>query len=154
MKLKNLNNITFGEFIDLENIIKSGDTISVAKLLWEGEGDVGDIKLNVLLGGNEKYILFREKIYKNYAHLFEGSDDEDDTNDRMLEHYGIKKDMFDLNEGIEDSLKAKEDREYNRVWGWYVVANNLAGGDFLRINEVFKRPLISVLNHLVYLNNK
>ena len=151
MKRKNYNDITLGQFIDIESLLKAtGKIVDVNYYLWEfGEGeDEDDLSYNEVLGAINDYNKWSKSIYVDYAPLFTRTDDDgDDANTRMLKNAGVNVDDYELDD---EQKLTEDDKEFNRKFAWYKVAYQLAGEDFLRINEVFKRPLISVLNHLTF----
>jgi len=124
-RLMNLDQITLGEFIDLEVALEKGlnkNILSILSILYRDEiKDSYFIK--DYIKGLEYYLRWRENIYKSYQYLF-NLDIEDD----------------------EPNKKSDTDIRHS----WYDIIMILADGKFLNINAVTEKPLISAFNWLAW----
>lgn len=128
-KLINFDNITLGDFIDLEVLFNKGLRKSIddiSKKLYQMD-DTTDITLKQVWGAIQSYIKYRETIFKSYSRLF-GIDEEND---------------------IKEEVK-KISPEYM----WYDLIMVLADEKFLNIQEVVKHNVKECFNFLAWKKDK
>ena len=120
---KNLQDIKFGEFIDLDCFISLGIDKYMDKMLeilevetpWATEA----------LWAIEQFIMFRQSVYRKYKDLF-GLEDRDFEGDADLEPV--------------DPMAVSR--------GWYAIIVDLANNDLLRLDAVTEEPLEKALTFL------
>ena len=139
-----LDDISLGEYVDLENYMKSPTTYHKAMavlyrpitlkvketyLIEEYEGSDKyaefflDCDLQTTLGAMLFFLEFRKRIVEQYEDLFSG--------------------------GIEDN-EYGERAQFGQRWGWYQSINHLADGSVTRIDEVTKLALHKCLLKLMF----
>lgn len=128
----NLNNITLGQFVDLEVFVSRNyrKTIKeIINVLYNIEVNEND-SFTTYWPGIEMYLKWRITLYHNYKNLFDiGPDNEE----------------------------VSEDLPYNKVdlaYNWYEHIMTLADEKFLNIEPVLNRPLIEALNYLAWYKTK
>lgn len=129
-ELRNFNDFTIGEFIDMEVYIASGihnQMENIIELLWEGVEYDPEFPSHEVYDGIEKYFNFRKTIFMKYKSFF--GFDEDNKNDTKMTYVDVAR-------------------------TWYQLLLILANGEFLKINEASEQPLISSLNYLSYDKDK
>lgn len=123
----NLNNITFGDFIDMEVYIDNGihkNMKQIIDLLFDLEYS-DELKITDVYEGLIKYFNFRKSIFNRYKKLFD-ADDEIPTEKEKLPTSYI----------------------------WWEILMILADGKFLNIDEATKKPLIQALNYISWNKDK
>lgn len=126
--IKNFEEITFGEFIDLDIYLNMGTTKHYKEIL-----EILDVKkegAEFCMYAIEQYNNYRTFIYRSYKKLFE-----------------IEEDEF---EGSEDASFDPLQVARN----WYKIIVSLAGDDLLRIDQVTDQPLKKALNFMAYQKEK
>lgn len=86
---------------------------------------------------------FRDGIYNRFAGLF------NQPEDRTAEE--IEEDLEE--ESNPQTYQEKQIEQYNRTWGFYAMLNDLADGDYLKIQELYKQSYIGILNHLSFIKS-
>jgi len=128
-KLINFDDITLGDFIDLEILFNKGlrKTIDgIAKKLY-GLNDTKDITLRQVWGAIQSYIRYRETIFKGYSKLF----------------------------GIDEEGEIKEEIEkISPEYMWYDLIMVLADEKFLNIKEVVNHNVKECFNFLAWKKDK
>jgi hypothetical protein len=126
--LINFNEMTLGQFIDLEVFVGRGFTKhikDIANILYQTKVDnfwfVGDI-----WGGIKSYLKWRITLYNSYKNLFNIDND--------------------IRDEVEDTTDSKTDVAHV----WYDTIMILADGKFLNIEAVTDRPLVEALNYLAW----
>lgn len=128
-KVKPVNTLTFGEFIDLDVWL----TMGVKQHLGDIANQLVDSEwADEALFAVEQYSNYRTHIYRQYAELF-GLNDEADDDD-------------ELQPGKVDNLQAARN--------WYKIIVDLANDDILKIDEVTEQPLIKVFNFMALRKQK
>jgi hypothetical protein len=125
---KSFEDITFGEFIDLDIYLNMGVHRywkEVLQIL-----DVEDKGSEYSLFAIEQYNQYRTHIYRSYKKLFE-----------------IEDHQFD-----EEAEKSFDPQQVAR--NWYKIIVGLANDDLLRIDEVTDQPLKKALNFMAYQKEK
>lgn len=132
VKLKiNLNEITFGDFVDLDIYIHNGihkNLDKVCKMLFDFEYS-DDLFISDIHDGLMKYFNFRISIFNRYKNLFN---------------------IDDIPEEDEEDDKQKTPIEYI----WWEIMMVLSDEKFLNIDEVVKKPLIQALNYISWNKDK
>lgn len=160
----NLNTLTFGEFIDLENLIKEGIETNLSTILTilfrleespanplflnklEPYGDwifhraklFDNVQLILVYGAFQAYIAFRSNLFKVFEGLFI-IDDREDGDGNYEEETLQERNARLKNEVIESKIEK---------WGWDSMVVRLAGGDVTKVNEVMGLSVIQAFNHL------
>ena len=152
-QLRNLNEtFKMGEWIDSESYIRNDDKLLLFQLMYRTEGNVPPLHkatYNQVLGAYNYYIEWRNSLYDSYSDLFEGGDDND------AEHRRKFKERYGLVDDEEYQEQNKENKEWERTYGWYqVLFNVFAGGDYLKMSKAYNLKVIEVMNHLTYLKSK
>ena len=128
-----LDNLTFGQFCDLDVISHRGlkkylpDLITV--LFNMPMDEVQEAPINWFWPKIEAWLAYRSELYSKYSAFF-----------------GLEENDAQTTGGSEESHDAA------RVWYQAVIA--LAGEDFLKIHQVADRPVIEAMNFLAYLKDK
>lgn len=160
--IDNFYSITLGEFIDLENLFSQDyfNNLSVIlailyrkKIIYDSPwkldeiepyGDYifkrstlfNDVILNDVYGIIPKYISFRDDLYTKYEGLFEAKEPDDEEE-------------IDVNNLSRMEMNKETERQKNvKKWGWDALVFKLAGNNPLKIDEVYKMPLIMAFNIL------
>ena len=122
-----LNELTFGEFVDMEvyltNYIQNIDKIV---LILNPDIKWADEAIYVI----NKWKVWREWLFKQYKGLFSNDNDGDDTNHSPTKsHLQVAK-------------------------NWYKIIVELSGDDILKIDAITDQPLIKTLNFMAYQKEK
>jgi hypothetical protein len=156
--IKKFNNITLGEFIDIEHYFSEPiDNLHIIcsilyrqtiKNKWntiewepydynvEERGELFlDQPITKVIGVLSGYIDFRTKFLKSYENLFQESNDDDDFEDLS----GREKIDAEVSR-LENKAKSK--------WSWESILLGLSNGDVTKFDELFKTSLILVFNTL------
>lgn len=130
--LLNLDNITMGEFIDLEVYISEYYTnfISIVNLLYQTDDDLSDNFISEVLPAVTYFLTWRILLYKRYKNLFDVNIEDDEI----------------VNEPQEKTAKPAHI--------WYDVVMTLADNKFSNMDAVLKEPLIKCLNWLAWNKDK
>jgi hypothetical protein len=125
----NLNEITFGDFVDMEVYISNGihkNIKPVMKILFDFQYN-DEVYITDIWDGLIKYFNFRNSIFNRYKKLF----------------------------NIDDEPEVDEDKEKTPVeYIWWEIMMILADGKFLNIDQVVKKPLIQSLNYISWNKDK
>lgn len=125
---KNLEEITFGEFIDLDIYLNMGTTKHYKEIL-----EILEMKkegAEFCMWAIEQYNRYRMHIYRSYKKLFEIEDEE---------------------------FEGTEDASFDPLMvarNWYKIIVSLAGDDLLKIDQVTDQPLKKALNFMAYQKEK
>ncbi len=126
--LIDFDEISFGQFIDLDTYISKGAGVNLSKIteiLYNAKG-VGHWPVELVWGALQEWNRFRTEIYKQYDEFFELSDN-------------------DTNPVDEDDAP-----EANIQLMWWEAIMALAGEDFMKIHQVVERPYKEALNYLTW----
>lgn len=129
-KLTTFNELTLGQFIDLENYIAdyNKQMPNMVKVLYSIE-DISDVKLNDVYAAVQSYLQWRTLLYKQYERLFDiGHDNDEDV-----------------------EVKQKKNPTAHM---WMDITMVLAGNDFTKMDYVLNQPLIQSLNWLAWNKDK
>jgi hypothetical protein len=156
--LKDINKLTFGEFIDLEHFFMADyieNLNSIVAILYRRKLASTDYFTNDKLEpyGNwlhhratimndavgvgdvfgivNKYLSFRANIFKLYEGLFDGGGEDIDEED------------ID-----EEETKKPKEKDNSGKWGWDIMLLKIANNDALKIEEASNIPLIQAFNVL------
>lgn len=159
--IDNLYSITLGEFIDLENLFSQDYITNLSAILailyrkriihnspWildeqEPYGDwifhraplFNDVLIGDIYGIIQKYIAFRDELYRKYEGLFEPNEPEDEP------------EVIDT-DNLARMEMAKEDEKQKNIkkWGWDAFVFKLAGHNPLQLEQTYKIPLLMAFN--------
>jgi hypothetical protein len=134
----NINNLTFGEYVDLESFIKIKKYNEFLNIFFKLDIDFNDAPVTILFNALDIFNEYQQNLFKSYETIFQFDDeDEEDEEERFI---SPKRTAINTKE---QQMAAKQ-----KKWGWYSVAFSLAKNDITKIDEVFNQPLIKVLNIL------
>jgi hypothetical protein len=159
-KLKNINKLKFGEFIDLEayfsdNYIKNlhlicailykntkvdewGNVIEEPYIydIYSRSEMYMDIPISMIYGVIKYYLDFKELIMDKYHIIFDYNGDDIEDTEGLSEE-----EIVEIKQEIEaDKKKAK--------WSWPALINKLADGDVTKYDAITDLPLAFILNEL------
>jgi hypothetical protein len=126
----NLNNLTMGDFIDLEILYSKGmvkNSDEIIKKLYPSLNKLPEY-IDEVWWGILAYFNYRKNIFIKYKNLF---------------------DIPDSDEEVQED-KNPTPPEYL----WWEVIMILANNEFLKIDEVVKKPLFQALNYLAWDKDK
>lgn len=126
IKLKDFETITFGEFVDIEVYLAQGTTKTLDKILKIIAPYCKDI--NGGLYALNKYLQFRQFLFKQYKGLFSTNETSDE--DEKPEH--------------------PEKIAFRIMKSWYKIIVDLAGGDILKMDNITDQPYKKVLNFMAH----
>jgi hypothetical protein len=156
--IKKFNNITLGEFIDIEHYFSEPITNLhiICSILYrqqiknkwntiewepydydiEKRGELFlDQSITKVIGVLNSYIDFRTNFLKSYENLFQESNDDDDFEDLS------GRDKIDAEVSrLENKAKSK--------WSWESILLGLSNSDVTKFDDLFKTSLILVFNTL------
>ena len=128
-RVRDFNDILFGEFIDLDIYMVMGvekHLDQIVEILSEGTEWADEAMWLV-----DQYSLFRVHTYRQYAGL------------------------FGINERLEQDEDEEEKWDSKKIAkGWYRVITDLAQDDILRIDLITDQPLKKALNFMAYKKEK
>ena len=125
IQLPDFTNITFGQFIDCEVHLHRGLAQSIQNLLYTLKIEAKNAE--EALYGSEKYVEFRDLIYRQYSGLFGLNDPQD--------HY--------------DEDEERPVMDANQIArSWYNVLLELSEWDLLKLDQITDEPLKKVLNFM------
>ena len=124
-RMKDLTTITFGEWIDLEIYLNDGIAVSLPKIMKKL--DINTDLASRALWGVDKYIEFRDLIYRQYSGLFGLNEPQDEYDD--------------------EEEAPKFDRD-NIARSWYNILLDLSDWDLMKTDQITEQPLKKVLNFM------
>jgi hypothetical protein len=166
--LKTFNDLTLGEFIDIEYFIQDNVIINFTKILsiiyrkhrigdWNEvimepysvidintrSQEFEDISISSVFGIIDAYAQFKNDFVTKYSALFEPEIDEESD----IEKYGDLIDEQDpiAQKELEDEKKIEEKQ---KKWAWEKLLFGIAQGDMIKINQVTQLGLVYVFNML------
>ena len=141
-----LDEITFGEYVDLDNYLSEWSLMHKAMcvlyrpisftrkdkyLIEDYEGsdvyDMQDVSLDIVFSSLVFFLEFKERIIESYPELFSKS---------------------------EGNSFATAETGFNEKWSWYQSIYGLAQGDVRRFDEVTQLKLHSCLQYLAFEKDK
>jgi len=128
-ELINLDEITLGQFIDLEVSIQDSlykNIKQIISVLYSGAEVKATTRLSEVWGAIKYYMQWRILLYSKYKNLFDIGGDSDEV------------------------VENKQDNNVNNAHIWYDIVMVLADNKFLNIDPVVNRPLIEALNWLAW----
>ena len=148
-KLKDLNTLRFGNYIDLDYfLIQHNDNRVidvVALMLLPNDYELGDLNTAKEVVSKMKtkdvitifnyFTSYRANIFKQFNGLFESSDDEEYTEEQLAE--------------LEAERDAKKDEKVYS--SWLETAYMLSNKDITKNDIILQKPLLEVLNYLTWL---
>jgi hypothetical protein len=160
-KIKELNKLTLGEFIDIDHFISTnsinnlhiicsilykkykddewGNTIEEPYIydIYKRAEEFLDLPVNKVFGIIEYFIKYKNDFMDSYSNLFE------DSNYDVIEN----EEMFDEEELVE-LKKEIEDEKSKAKFSWDSIIYNLSSGDITKMDAITNLPLIYVFNTL------
>ena len=130
-KIKDFNDMKFGEFVDLDIYTIEGMEKRIDDAL-EIICDPKPYMADEALWCIDQFSLFRQHTYRSYAGLFGLNDLKDEEYEEEAKNWDAKK-------------IAK---------GWYNIIVDLADGDLLKIDAVTEEPLKKTLNFMAHKKEK
>jgi len=162
--LKTFNDLTLGEYVDLENYVKEpienlhlilavmyrqmesgGDTLNppqyekYSHYVQHRSSLFKQANINFCYGIIEYFLKFRKEILEKYAGLFE------ENNNEELKEEELNK--LNRTERIE-VVNAEKQEKKRQKWGWFQLIYSLSNNDILKMEAVTNLPLIQCLNVL------
>lgn len=141
----NLDVITFGEYIDLEEYSKLKNWTRFLQIFYNDKVNFfSDEPVSILFYAQDEFMKYQTTIFGNYFPLFGDPDDDEpeeqpDSNDSP---------MISPNKRFAD-FKEKRKQEIQLKWGWILVAFNLAKNDITKLEKVLDLKMTYVLNILL-----
>ena len=130
------NNITFGQFVDLDVITYEDLNTHLAQaisIIWNcTPEEVRDEPLDKYLSGLGEWAECRAKVYTQFSEFF-----------------GLGEDHQQAAEDLDIDIEAADIKRT-----WYQAIITLAGEDFLKMNSVVERPVIECMNYLAYMKDQ
>ena len=123
-RLIDFNEITFGQFVDLEVMISRDPRKTLDKMIavmYQAK-DTRNWQLRDTWPSLQKYLVFRKGVYNSYKALFE---------------------IDDIDQGTAEEVK-------DQGHAWYDMAMILADEKFLNIDSAVDRPLTEAFNFLAW----
>lgn len=158
-KLKSFNDLTLGEFIDIEfylaeDFIKNKPVVAAilyrnskkdewGNTIWEPylfdpierSAEYNSMNVCAIEGLIDEYQKFKDNFIKNYEQLFDSNEDDEKIEDAT----GVE--ARELKKMIAENKKRKK-------WGYENLIWNLSDGDITKFNQIFDMKLILVFNIL------
>ena len=124
-KIKPLDTLTFGEFVDIDSYVAMGldKHLKAITAILAPDVEMSDQAVWAL----EQWIQYRTWIFRQYKELFDIYDEDSDPDE-------------------EDEVKMPDPESVAR--NWYKIIVDLANDDILKLDEVTDQPLIKALNFL------
>ena len=133
----NLEEMTYGEWINFEIYIKASDFQSIFNTLYKDEEIDLEVKSPIdLLGSYEDLIKYRSDTYKHFSELFK-LDNGDDTPD-----------ADETPEEREERQEIEKDNKNNSEWSWYLYTYDITNGDITKFDEMFEKNHLFIFNIL------
>jgi hypothetical protein len=131
-----LEEMTYGEWINLEIFIKEGDFQSIFDILYKDEKIDLSVKSPVyILESYENLVKYRNDIYAHFGELFKlGGDDTVDPDETPEER--------------EERLQIEDENKNNSEWSWYLYTYDIAKGDITKFDEIFEKNHLFIFNIL------
>lgn len=130
--IKKLDELTFGEFIDMDVYIADGLHKSLDKIMKLLYGIESSEIINEYYGGFLYYLKWRQSIFNKYKNLFNNNNDETD----------------------EEEVESVQLNSTQVARSWYKTVAYLSDDDLLKMDEILKKPLYGVLNFMAYKKEK
>lgn len=144
-KFIDLQNLKFGEFIDLDSYLTKSEMdrrrdLHLLMAMLYKEVDIPPLSLleraekfkklpvRYVNGASNFFFSYRKYITGQYPSLFRNKDEDMD----------------------DDSMDARESKSFSQHWGWFHQLAQLANEDITKMGEIENYPLILVLNFISY----
>ena len=139
----NIDVLTFGQYIDLEEYNKSSNWVRFLQIFYNDKTTYfSEEPVSLLFYAQDEFKKYQDSIFSNYSPLFGGQEDEDEPEE--------EEDQPLLSPGKRFAdLKEKRKQEIQLKWGWILVAFNLAKNDITKLDKVLELKMIMVLNILL-----
>lgn len=132
----NLEEMTYGEWINLEIHIQNSDFQSIFDILYK-ETKI-DLSVNSpveVLESYEALIKYRNDIYSHFGDLFKMNGDDTVDPDETPEER-------------EERLQIEDENKNNSEWSWYLYTYDIAKGDITKFDEIFEKNHLFIFNIL------
>lgn len=131
-RLLNFNELTFGQWVDIDTFMAAGiaqNVVQLASIVYEADPEEC-AKWDVRLAGPALIELskWRKRVYNDHDEFFEIGDG--------------------------DAKEDSESRDVNIGYMWYEAIMVLADDNFLNIHQVVERPYKEALNYLTWKKSK
>ena len=148
MKLKPLNNLTIGHYIDLCKYLQDKDYCSIAQLMYNEDIDFHKQPYRLVIEAVDKFNEYNNYIHESYASLFNVEGDKD-------EEYYKKQNPEFISTDVVDEIEKKRQDDWNREYSWYnILFNSFCNEDPLKMDKALKLSVLRVFYHLSFLNSK
>ncbi len=126
--MKPLDELKFGEWIDLDIYISMGVTTNLKKMIkiLNSETEWADEALWIA----DKYIQWRSTVYRQYSNL------------------------FGLDEQVEDGEEPEIQDPLHTARSWYAIIVDLADNNLLNLDAITEQPLVKTLNFMALRKQK
>lgn len=142
--MKQLNNLTIGEFIDCDFYYKRNDICKIATYIYENSKDIDFHKKSyksVIEAYNYYYDWLKQK-HIEFPLLFIP------VNDTYLEKKK-KYDKLGLKMEDEEIKYDNRNKEYDNLFGWFdIILIEVCNNNFLDMNKAYQRNCIEIFNFL------
>jgi len=148
MKLKSIQELTIGQYIDCIKYLQEQDCCSIALIMYGEDLDFHKQPYRYVIEAVKSFQDIYKTIHDNYSFLF-------DSNDNKDEEYYIKNHPEFITHDRAAELEKERQEEWNKRWSWYnILFNIICGGNVLKMDQAYKMPLLQFFNHLSFLNSK
>jgi hypothetical protein len=132
----NLEEMTYGEWINLEIHIQASDFKSIFDILYkENKIDLTKNSPVEILESYEALIKYRNDIYTHFGDLFKMNGDDTVDPDETPEER-------------EERLQIEDENKNNSEWSWYLYTYDIAKGDITKFDEIFDKNHLFIFNIL------
>ena len=132
----NLEEMTYGEWINLEIHMQNNDFQSIFDILYkENKIDIAVNSPVEVLESYEALIKYRNDIYSHFGDLFKMNGDDTIDPDETPEER-------------EERLQIQEENKNNSEWSWYLYTYDIAKGDITKFDEIFDKNHLFIFNIL------
>ena len=138
LKLRDLNKITIGNWIDLDYYYRQNEITKIASIVYNSSKDFDYQPFRFVNDAYNHYIIWRKEIMNKYPNIFIQQESNEEIK-RRYEKLGLK---------FEEERQERVD-EYSKVFSWFdIVYIELCNEDFLKMNEAYQKNVIEVFNFL------
>lgn len=132
----NLEEMTYGEWINLEIYLQASDFQSIFDILYK-ETKI-DLSVNSpvdVLESYEALIKYRNDTYSHFGDLFKMNGDDTVDPDETPEER-------------EERLQIEDENKNNSEWSWYLYTYDITKGDITKFDEIFEKNHLFIFNIL------
>ena len=159
-KIKELNTMTLGEFIDIDTVFSINYILKLPEICailyrkyklneWghivfeprnyseaERAELILDFKITDVYGVITEYLNFKKNFITAFEHLFQEPDIDDEPEE------------LDKSQMTQEELTAVNNEKMIQKWNWERIIYNLSDGDITRFDTITDLPLVYVFNQL------